>query len=210
MTGFTYLCNKGTGIKIFDTLEWKFKSDFDPTLTTPGVPKPIVDLIGGTISGKANVTAPKEGWQDISLEAIFQRHNEPIPYVTAGPNTTVNIPIHGATSLPTYSPSTPTHSPSSGITKGALAGIGVGAFIGLICISGLFYCGRRAFRGDTENLHSVTSELHAQRDPVEAQGYTVRQELSAGYQPPELMYIQGSKFVYSQGPDECQSQEHGD
>jgi len=45
-TAFTFLCNNGTGIKVFDTHEWKFKSDFDPTITVLGVPKPIVDLIG--------------------------------------------------------------------------------------------------------------------------------------------------------------------
>ena len=75
-TTSSYLCNNGTGIKVFDTLEWKFRTDFDPTLTDLGVPKPIVDLIGGTTSGGANITTPKGGWQDNSLEAIFKRRNE--------------------------------------------------------------------------------------------------------------------------------------
>jgi len=187
-TAFTYLCNNGTGIKVFDTLEWKFKSDFDPILTTLGVPKPIVDLIGGTTSGGANVTTPKRGWQHSSLGVIFKSHNEPIMY---DDDDIVNTPS--------------THTRNSRLSKGASVGIGVGGLIGLICISGLLFWWRCAFRGDKDEETSHRAELCAQRDPVEAQGNTARQELSAGYQPPELMHMQGGNFVYSPKPNEYQS-----
>jgi len=190
-TAFTFLCNNGTGIKVFDTLEWKFKSNFDPTLTALGVPKSIVDLIGGTSSGGANVTTPKGGWQENSLGPIFKRRNEPIMYDVDGDDI-VNT-------FPTEPPPR-----NSGLSKGASVGIGVGALIGLICISGLLFWWRCAFRGGKDEETAHQAELYAQRDTVETQGNTVRQELSAGYQPPELMHMQGGKFVYSPKPDECQ------
>lgn len=179
-TNFAFLCNSGTGIKVFDTLEWKFRSNFDPTLTTPGVPKPIINLIGGTTTGGANVTAPNVGWQDSSLKAIFETRNEPITYSTGGG------PV------------------PSRIGKGAWAGIGVGVFIGLICLGGLFCCRRRVFRSGKGGENPPFIELSTQPDSVEAHGDVARQELSAGPQPPELMDMQGGKYVYSPKPDESQ------
>jgi len=189
-TVFAFLCNNGTGIKVFDTLEWKFKSDFDPTLTALGVPKPIVDLIGGTTSGGANVTIPKGGWQDSSLDPIFKKRNAPVDTPSSS-------------------------SPPSGINKGAWAGIGVGVLIGLICLAGLFFWWRCASGGNNgeENLHPI--ELSAQRDPAETQGSTAiaRHELPGGFQPPELMPMEGGKFMYPPKLNEYQQhlgQGHGD
>ena len=99
---------------------------------------------------------------------------------------------------------------SSGLSKGASAGIGVGAVIGLICLCGLFVWSRCAPRGDKDEGTAHGAELCAQRDPVETQGYTGRQELSVGYQPPELMHIQGGKFVYSPKPAQLLGQGHED
>jgi len=167
-TTFTYHCNNGTGIKVFDTLEWKFKPEFDPTLTTLGVPKPVVDLIGGTTSGGATVTAPKGGWQAKSLGTIFERRNEPV--------------MHDDEVI------SPKPRPPNSVSKGAWVGIGVGALIGLICLGGLFYWWRCAFRGGKDEENPRPAELYAQQDPVEAQGYTVRQELSGGYYLPKVAY----------------------
>ena len=199
-TKFSYVCNNGTGVKIFDTLEWKFKSNFDPTLNTLGVPKPVADLVGGTTSGGAHVIAPRGGWNDSSLAAIFERRNEPISYADVNPNSNVTI-----------SPNDNSDAPSGGISlsKGTWAGIGVGALIALIGVCFLFFCGRCAFRKEKDEDNSRPIELYGQRDPVEAQGYVARHELSGGYQPPEHIQMQ---YQYQPKPNEYQQhlgQGHG-
>ena len=85
-------CNKGTKVRVFDTYDWEFKSEFDPDNKGSKVPSAIVKLVGGNEAGGATLKKPKAGWDNPALDPIFSIRNElPLPDLspTPGLNTTL-------------------------------------------------------------------------------------------------------------------------
>lgn len=191
---FQFLCNNGTGIRIFDTQQWKFTNEFDPTKTEIGVPEPILTLIGGTTQGGAKVTQPEAGWQNATLGKIFSKRNEPINY-NDNPTKTSDGTISTAT------PSSAPASEKSKLSSGAIAGIAVGAVIGCSAVFAIVYCLYRRRRNNIRR--SAPVELNSHRAPVEAAAvvpgelpgayYATHQELGSGYMPSELMDARDGK-----------------
>ena len=85
---------------------------FQPNITEYVVPKPILNIIGGSPNGGATKTAPIRGYGDSDLNALLTR--------------TAKIPDRTPTRDVTNLPST---NKSPAISTGAIAGIAIGAFL---------------------------------------------------------------------------------
>ena len=53
-------CNTGTKVHVFDTFDWEFKSEFDPSNKGSKDPPSIVKLVGGNSTGGATVSHPTQ------------------------------------------------------------------------------------------------------------------------------------------------------
>jgi hypothetical protein len=146
--------NHGIGLYDLQTLIWTTKYEFNTSRTTPSgtgpVPKAVYDVIGGSASGGATVTAPEGGFDGPALTALFA----------------LNLSSPTSTSVPPPSNSTVTGAVQRQSTKaGPIAGgiVGGVAFAALVGV--LIYLGRRRRnRSQTKRADGVSppeSDLQA-------------------------------------------------
>ena len=123
-------CNKGTKIRIFDTYDWDFKTEFDPDNKGSKVPPLIVDLVGGSDTGGATLTQPEAGWDTPALGPIFSTRNElPPPDLSSSPSAP-NEP----TDLPSSPPIETTNTAKSKTAKSNKGTIIGGVIGGCFCV----------------------------------------------------------------------------
>ena len=114
--------NEGTKVHVFDTYDWKFKSEFDPDNKGSKVPLPIIELVGGNNTGGATLNQPKAGWDDPALGPIFSIGNELLP------DTSLNITLPTSDAGETQN--------TEKLNKVAIIGSVVGAIWGVTLILG--------------------------------------------------------------------------
>ncbi|KAK2797437.1 hypothetical protein FQN51_008470 [Onygenales sp. PD_10] len=163
-------------VAVYDLTELKWGSVFNAKAASYEVPKQLSKIIGGGAQGRADITAPKDGFQQKGLAQLFGQQlddSEPTP-----PDV------------------------SKGITGGAIAGIVIGVIAAFAMVSGgiFFVYRRRRTRGQNElkpqgepfNSHPAellapheakpqTYELPPNTRPVELPGEAIA-ELPPSYQ----------------------------
>ncbi|RDH18966.1 kelch repeat protein [Aspergillus niger ATCC 13496] len=129
-------CDTGTfenGLAIFDLNQHTWLTDYNADDQSEyALSSAITDVIGGSSTGGANVTQPKNGFNDTTLATMFQK-----AVITTTTNSTA-----GANSTSTSasgSSSSTGSSKGTSLSKGGIAGATVGAVVGASAIAGLAF-----------------------------------------------------------------------
>lgn len=188
-------CNKGTEVRVFDTYDWEFKPEFNPSNKGPKVPPSIVQMIGGNSTGGATLKKPKAGWDNPALGPIFLTRNELLPdppVTTPGGNMTFT------SDLPSGSTSSAAQNTAKS-NKGAI----IGGVVGGICVAAvvvgvlIFFLKRRQKSNQalsTAELQGAELRPELQGNHVYAGPYNTPQELQ-GYEPQEMGVAPGGHYA---------------
>ena len=124
---------------------------YQPNITEYVVPKPILNVIGGSGDGSATKTAPVRGYGDQDLNVLLTR--------------TAKIPDRTPTRDVTSSPNSPNNTKSSNLSTGAIVGISIGAFLVTVSLIFVCFCLFRKHRERNTPPHpAVLGELSANPD----------------------------------------------
>ncbi|KAI9778897.1 MAG: hypothetical protein M1839_007860 [Geoglossum umbratile] len=141
------------GVHIFDMSQLSWGSLYNAYAENYTVPVQVVRQIGGSPSGSATMTAPISGFTSPPFAQLFGQSNS---------TNSTKLPIPAKSSTP------PSPSPSSRVSKGAIAGAVIGSIAGLSMIAGaLTFLFRRNQR---PRSHISAYEISA---PVAAPAYEV-------------------------------------
>ena len=166
-------CNQDTKIRVFDTYDWEFKSEFDPNNKGSKVPPAIVKLIGGSDTGGATLHKPAAGWDNPALGPIFQIRNQLPPSDLSTPTSGLNSE--------TKKPAKPN---KGAIIGGVIGGICLVAFIVGVLI---FFCRKKPQK---HSQAQTGVELHGADFIAEMHANNSSHELYA-YEPLEIGVTEG-------------------